>query len=245
MLQDLASEPRALRADRHRRLALRPDTLDPATHRTEAADRDRAQLLLRVSHEASRRGPAVRTASVWVDWHADSQHGVGSSSTREDPMQAVPAPGRGASTPPQTAHEVDPAPAPTRDRPLDVLYVEDNPVDVRLMEAMLARPECGKVSLRSAPDGPQGLLMAQHKRPDLMLLDMNLPGLSGLELLLRMRTQPALADVRCVAVSARAMRQDIDTALAAGFDDYVTKPFALQRLAQMIQRYRTMAGGSG
>jgi CheY-like chemotaxis protein len=41
------------------------------------------------------------------------------------------------------------------------------------------------------------------------------------------------------------MRQDIDTALAAGFDDYVTKPFALQRLAQMIQRYRTMAGGSG
>jgi CheY-like chemotaxis protein len=80
--------------------------------------------------------------------------------------------------------------------------------------------------------------MTLAEPPDLLLLDLNLPGLSGTELLRQIRAVPALASVRGVAVSANAMSADVAAALEAGFDDYVTKPFALDRLAALVQCQR-------
>jgi CheY-like chemotaxis protein len=113
-----------------------------------------------------------------------------------------------------------------------VLYIEDNPVNQVLMEGMLAhRPE---VRLLVAGLPALGLTMAEQARPDLVLLDIQLPGMDGFEVLRRLREQPATRRTPVIAVSANAMQSDIDDARRAGFDDYVTKPLDMQRLLAVV-----------
>jgi CheY-like chemotaxis protein len=83
-----------------------------------------------------------------------------------------------------------------------------------------------------------GLAAARRLRPGLILLDLSLPGMDGRELLQRLRADPQLAAVPCVAVSAFALAPEIESALQAGFVDYITKPFTLQRLAEVLDRHR-------
>jgi CheY-like chemotaxis protein len=128
--------------------------------------------------------------------------------------------------------------AETTRRPLRALYVEDNPTNLVLMQAMLERPECAGVTLHTATDGRTGLAAAQRLRPELILLDLSLPDMDGRELLQRLRDDPALAQVPCVAVSANALAPEVASALQAGFQDYVTKPFSLQRLVEVLDHYR-------
>jgi PAS domain S-box-containing protein len=107
-----------------------------------------------------------------------------------------------------------------------VLYVEDNLSNALVVEAILAsRPD---LRLELAADGPAGLEAARQVKPDLILLDIDLPGLSGLQVLERLRADPATAAIPCVALSANAMPEDIAAALAAGFLDYWTKPVDVQ-----------------
>jgi PAS domain S-box-containing protein len=115
---------------------------------------------------------------------------------------------------------------------LRVLYIEDNPVNELLVREMLAlRPA---VSLASAPDGLSGIALALADPPHLILLDLQLPDMSGIEVLRRLRREPALAICRIVALSANAMPDDVASALSAGFSEYWTKPLNLQRfLADM------------
>jgi len=80
--------------------------------------------------------------------------------------------------------------------------------------------------------------MARHLRPDLLLLDINLPELSGMEVMRQVRADPALAHTPCVAVSANSIAADIERAMDAGFDDYIAKPIAVQPLLQLVQRMR-------
>jgi hypothetical protein len=125
--------------------------------------------------------------------------------------------------------------ARTPTQPFVVLYVEDNPVNVELMRATMAlRPH---VRLDIATDGCEGLDAARLTRPDLVLLDMGLPVLDGPAVLARMRADPDLACMPCVAVSANAMPSDIRQALDAGFDDYIVKPFAVDVLLKMLDRF--------
>lgn len=118
--------------------------------------------------------------------------------------------------------------------PFVVLYVEDNPVNVELMRAALAFRNQVKVEV--AVDGPAGLDMAQALHPDLILLDMGLPVMDGPMVLARLRADPELAKIPCIAVSANAMDADIKQALAIGFTDYVVKPFALPHLLAVLDR---------
>jgi PAS domain S-box-containing protein len=120
-------------------------------------------------------------------------------------------------------------------RPFVVLYVEDNPVNVALMSAALALRE--QVRVEVACDGQAGLDMARLLRPDLVLLDMDLPVMDGPTVLRHLKSDPALARIPCVAVSANAMDADIKQALGAGFSDYVVKPFAMQRLLAMLDGF--------
>ncbi|GAP35614.1 hybrid sensor histidine kinase/response regulator [Piscinibacter sakaiensis] len=116
------------------------------------------------------------------------------------------------------AEAADPAPA----RPGRVLYIEDNTVNVLLVEELIAQR--GRLELRSAPTGEAGVLEARSWLPDLVLIDMQLPDFDGFEVLRRLRADTATAGLRCIALSANAMPEDVQRALASGFDDYWTKP---------------------
>jgi PAS domain S-box-containing protein len=115
-----------------------------------------------------------------------------------------------------------------------VLYIEDEPLNVLLMEEVF-RTQPGW-TLHVAHDGASGVELASKVRPDLVLIDMNLPDMNGLEVLGRLRSQPATARLLCVALSADAMGEQIAAARAAGFDDYWTKPIDLTRLLDNVRR---------
>ncbi len=115
---------------------------------------------------------------------------------------------------------------------LSVLYIEDNPVNAILVEGLVAlRPG---VELRCAVDGLSGVAMAIARPPQLLLIDMQLPDIDGIEVLRRLRLEAALDGTRMVALSANGMTEDIARARAAGFDDYWTKPIDFKQfLAQL------------
>ena len=127
------------------------------------------------------------------------------------------------------------APAPVQALPDDartVLYIEDEPLNVLLMEEVFRlRPAW---TLQIAEDGTQGLDVAPALQPDLLLIDMNLPDMSGLQVIQHLRRDPATAALRCIAFSADAMREQIDAAMAAGFDDYWTKPIDVARVLELL-----------
>ena len=106
-----------------------------------------------------------------------------------------------------------------------VLYIEDEPVNQLLVAQLLTR--CEGIQLLQAVNGRDGLALARSRQPDLILLDMQLPDLSGLELLSALRDDPATAALRVVAVSANTTPADVATALDLGALDYWTKPLAL------------------
>jgi len=115
---------------------------------------------------------------------------------------------------------------------LRVLCVEDNPVNLQLVRELLAlRPA---VRLATAVDGGSGLAAALAELPDLVLLDLQLPDIDGIEVMRRLRADPRTAGCRIVALSADAMPDHIETALAAGFDDYWTKPIEFDQFLSGI-----------
>lgn len=115
-----------------------------------------------------------------------------------------------------------------------VLYIEDNPVNVALMEAMLAR--LPGVALRCAALPLDGLRMAAELPPALILLDIQMPGMDGFEVLARLRSRRATAHIPVVAVSANALPGDVEAAMKAGFSAYLTKPLGLDELLRTVQR---------
>ncbi len=123
-------------------------------------------------------------------------------------------------TPPGPAAAMPtPAPTPVSQR---LLYIEDNPVNQLIVAGLIAmRPD---LALDLADDGTDGLRQARSLRHALLLVDMQLPDIDGLEVLAQLRADPATAGLRCVALSANAMPEDILAARRAGFDDYWTKP---------------------
>jgi CheY-like chemotaxis protein len=125
---------------------------------------------------------------------------------------------------------------------LRVLYIEDNPVNAMLVREMLGlRPG---IVLDSAPDGSSGIARALDCAPDLILLDLQLPDMSGIEVMRRLRPEPALAACRFVALSANAMPEDVSQALAAGFNEYWTKPLNLQQFLADIDALAQRLGRS-
>ena len=117
-----------------------------------------------------------------------------------------------------------------------VLYIEDNPVNALIISELLALR--GDLALDIAVDGSSGVSQAQALRPDLILLDMQLPDFDGFEVLRRLREQPHTAGIPCIALSANAMPADIKRALQAGMSDYWTKPLDFKAfMAALEQRF--------
>ena len=126
------------------------------------------------------------------------------------------------------------APAPPAPCRGTVLYIEDNAVNQLLMEAVLQQRTQLHMLRADLPEA--GLEMARKQRPDLILLDIQLPGIDGYEVLRRLRHDAATRAIPVVAVSANALRSDIERGLAAGFTDYLTKPIDQTLLVATLQR---------
>src|SRR4051794_33507278 len=117
---------------------------------------------------------------------------------------------------------VAPAPVPDGPRMRTLLYVEDNPANPKLVERLVGRRH--DLRLLSAIDGNRGVELARTCQPDVILMDINLPGISGTEALRILRRDQATAHIPVVALSANAMPRDIEKGLEAGFFRYLTKP---------------------
>jgi signal transduction histidine kinase/ActR/RegA family two-component response regulator len=113
-----------------------------------------------------------------------------------------------------------------------VLYVEDNPANLELVEQLIARrPE---LRMLSAADGELGIEFARAYRPEVILMDVNLPGISGIEAMKILRADPSTAHIPIIALSANAVPRDVEKALAAGFFGYLTKPIKVDEFMSAL-----------
>jgi CheY-like chemotaxis protein len=123
------------------------------------------------------------------------------------------------------------------------LYIEDNPANLLLVQQILARR--GDVRFVGARTPAQGLALATADRPDVILLDINLPEMDGYGVLACLREYPTLRDVPVVAISANAMPQDLARGEAAGFHAYLTKPLDVAVLGRVLDRIVATRRGQG
>lgn len=117
-----------------------------------------------------------------------------------------------------------------------ILYVEDNPVNLRLVQIALAR-RWPAVTLLAAGSGEAALAMLEETRPDVILLDIGLPGINGYEVLQRLRANEARRDIPVIALTASATSDDIRRGRGAGFEAYLTKPIHIEQMFQTLRRF--------
>ncbi len=116
-----------------------------------------------------------------------------------------------------------------------LLYIEDNPANLKLVEQIiLSRPD---IKLLSAPQAQMGIDLARSYAPDLILMDINLPGMDGITAMKKLKNDKETQEIPVIAVSANAMKTDIANAMTAGFQSYIVKPFDLKNFMQVIDQY--------
>jgi len=159
----------------------------------------------------------------------DSTPGVGSVFWVEMALTAAPqtiAPGDALPTDAPRTGEPSGRPQHT------LLYVEDNPANLELVEQIVARRT--DLRLLGAADASLGIEFARVYQPEVILMDINLPGISGIEALKILRTDPATAHIPVIALSANAVPRDIQKGLDAGFFNYLTKPIKVAELMDAL-----------
>jgi len=140
----------------------------------------------------------------------------------------------GSSTPERAASDAPDAETTGTAQHSVVHYVEDNQVNIELMRSVLAqRP---RIRLDVSTTGQQALAAMRAQSPDLVLLDLHLPDLSGLEVLQQMKADAALAPVPVVVVSANAMEAQVEAAFKAGAVNYLTKPIDVRRFLSVLDK---------
>jgi two-component system, cell cycle response regulator DivK len=115
-----------------------------------------------------------------------------------------------------------------------VLYVEDNDDNVYMLKMRLEL--LGDFEVLTAEDGEKGCEMAAAERPDIILMDLEMPIVDGWEATRRLRENPQTCDIPIIALSAHALAGERDKAIAAGCDDFDTKPIEFDRLVATVQR---------
>jgi len=115
-----------------------------------------------------------------------------------------------------------------------ILIVDDNPVNLKLARVLLTSEG---YAVRTAQDAAEALALLAAFRPRLILMDIQLPGMDGLELTRRLKADPATRDILILAMTAYAMKGDDEKALAAGCDGYVTKPIDTRAVPSAIAAY--------
>ena len=123
-----------------------------------------------------------------------------------------------------------------------ILIVEDNARNLKLVRDVLNHVGYRTLEAATAEDG---LALAREERPGLVLMDIQLPGMDGVEALARLRSDPATAGVRVLALTAFAMKDDRERFLEAGFDGYLEKPLDVLRLPEQIAAALAADGQAG
>ncbi len=134
---------------------------------------------------------------------------------------------------PHELASLPPAQMAAGERQFTVLYVEDNPANLMLVEKLLARRPGW--SLLTATDGARGIEMARQAQPDVVLMDINLPGINGFQAMAMLAADLSTAHIPVVALSANAMRHDIARGREAGFFRYLTKPIKVAVLMATLE----------
>ena len=119
-----------------------------------------------------------------------------------------------------------------------ILVVEDNERNLKLLRDVL---EYAGFDVRAARTAEDGISLAVSEPPDLVLMDLQLPGMDGMEALRRLRESPRTADIPVVAVTAQAMKHDRERALEAGFDGYIEKPISVRVFPDQVRSF--LSGG--
>ena len=118
-----------------------------------------------------------------------------------------------------------------------VLYIEDNPANLRLVKQVMGR--LPNIQMVSAHEPVLGLELAEQHSPDLILLDINLPGMNGYDVFKELRKRKSTQNIPVIAVSANAMPKDIEDGLEAGFNSYITKPIDVTELLLAVNKELT------
>ncbi|MDJ0702385.1 MAG: response regulator [Leptolyngbyaceae cyanobacterium MO_188.B28] len=160
-----------------------------------------------------------------------SEVGVGSCFTIDLPC-TLPAQSLASEPEPQPKPIAAPRPLEPESRPL-ILLAEDNEVNIRTISSYLSAKG---YRLLLSNNGQDAIKLAQSEAPDLILMDIQMPHMDGLEAMQRIRHDPNLIDVPIIALTALAMNGDRERCLAAGANDYLSKPVKLKQLANVIQQ---------
>ncbi|MGH7852826.1 MAG: response regulator [Candidatus Binatia bacterium] len=115
-----------------------------------------------------------------------------------------------------------------------ILIVDDNPVNLKLIRILLAGEG---YDVHTAGDAEEALRVLQNLRPRLILMDIQLPGIDGLELTRQLKANPLTCDIRILGLTAYAMKGDEAKIMAAGCDGYIAKPIDTRTLSEVIERY--------
>lgn len=115
-----------------------------------------------------------------------------------------------------------------------VLYVEDNPDNRKLVSRLLTAYD---FHIHAVPDGPSSLKFVQDNRPDLILVDINMPGMDGYTVIEKMRQLNHLENVPIVALTANVMKGDREKSLDAGFDGYIQKPISVDSFPSQVMAF--------
>ena len=119
-----------------------------------------------------------------------------------------------------------------------ILVIDDTPVNLKLTRILLANEG---YEVRTAPDAEAALAILENFHPELMLVDIQLPGIDGLELTRRVKANASTRDIVVVALTAFAMKGDEQRAKEAGCDGYITKPIDTRQFPDQIRQYLTPA----
>ena len=167
----------------------------------------------------------------------ESTVGVGSAFWIELPATTAVDADTGATVAASTDAAAPPMPSGVGLRTL--LYVEDNPANLKLIEQVIARRS--DMRMLQAGDALLGIETAHTARPDVILMDINLPGMSGLEALRVLARDPATSQIPVIALSANAMPRDVARGLAAGFYRYLTKPVRIPEFLETLDAALALA----
>jgi two-component system cell cycle response regulator DivK len=115
-----------------------------------------------------------------------------------------------------------------------ILIIEDNPTNLKLVSTVLKRLDC---RLLTAVNGEQGVEIARQYLPDLVLMDMQLPGISGIEATRQLKTDPATSSIQIVALTAHTYPEELDAALIAGCSGCITKPIDTRAFPEQIRQF--------
>ena len=113
----------------------------------------------------------------------------------------------------------------------DVLAVDDVPINLLLVEKMLAK---FRFQLRKAANGEEALKAVAEHKPDLILLDLMMPGIDGFEVIRRLRADPATADIQIVILSALNSNEDVVKGFSVGANDFIMKPIIMEKLLSCV-----------